>query len=770
MKFNDAAEVEMICYQMRLADYPRGQNRARINDLFNGAPPYSEQEVQENQININVNDLSSTRISHDARSQLYSGFLKPGNYFKLMTDSGPVHKRSARSAVVTREMNKRMKRSMPYYESFRSKIAMLVLHGISPGGWENEDVWCPDPIGVEDVLVPANTLLTMKNLPFFAIYRSFTAPELIRLTRGPNVDRAWNMPLVKRALEWIDRETMALMGSNWPEVWSPEKSAERIKGDGGFYVGDQVPTLDVWDFYAWHEEGKRSGWHRRMILDSWATPNVQGGVLTMKQRGGDFYGKNVKGQFLYNPQNRLYASSLSNIITWQFADLSAVAPFRYHSVRSLGFLLYAVCHLQNRMHCKFNESVFEALMMYFRVKSMDDVQRALKVELANKGFVDDTLQFIPANERFQINAALVELGLRENRNLIEQNSASYRMNTDYTQDQVEKTKFQVMAESTAATSLVSAALLQAYRYQIFEYNEIVRRFMRKNSTNPDVNSFRAACLSQDVPMSMLVADAWEVEPERVMGAGNKTLELAIAQQLMEYRNLYDPEPQRAILKDVTLAITDDPARAELLVPDKPVTVTDSVHDAQLAAGTLMQGLPVAVKTGMNHIDYVEALMTSMALIVAKVMKSGGVGTMDQINGLQNMAQHIAAHISIIAQDKNEKERVKEYGDQLGKLMNEVKAMAQRLVEKMKAQAGQNGGGVDPKDMAKVQAMQIQAQAKAANTRESHAQRTAQRQLQFEQQMRQDAERHQLDMVKEGQKLAMEERKNRMKTFTNESTD
>ena len=40
-------------------------------------------------------------------------------------------------------------------------------------------------------MIPSNTLLTMKNLPFFAIFRSYTAYELHRLTHGPKVDPAW---------------------------------------------------------------------------------------------------------------------------------------------------------------------------------------------------------------------------------------------------------------------------------------------------------------------------------------------------------------------------------------------------------------------------------------------------------------------------------------------------------------------------------------------------------------------------------------------------
>ena len=46
MQFKNAMDVDSICYQMRLADYPRGVNRARIDELFNGVPPYNEEEEQ----------------------------------------------------------------------------------------------------------------------------------------------------------------------------------------------------------------------------------------------------------------------------------------------------------------------------------------------------------------------------------------------------------------------------------------------------------------------------------------------------------------------------------------------------------------------------------------------------------------------------------------------------------------------------------------------------------------------------------------------------
>jgi len=379
------------------------------------------------------------------------------------------------------------------------------------------------------------------------------------------------------------------------------------------------------------------------------------------------------------------------------------------------------------------------MMMYFRVKNMDDAERALKIELATRGFIDETVQFFPAAERFQINANLVELLINQNQGIINKNTASYGQNPDLSKDGGDKTKFQVMAEIQAMNTLISSGLQQVYRYQQFEYQEIFRRFMLRNSRDPEVKVFQANCLARGIPEEMLSVEAWEIEPERVLGGGNKTMEMAIAQQLMQFRNLYDPEPQRQILRDVTLAVTDDPGRTELLVPEEPQKVTDSTHDAELVTSALMMGIPVQLKTGMNHIEYVDTMMHNLALIIGKAQKKGGMATQEEIEGMGAVAQHIGQHIELIAQDENEKARVKGYNDNMTKLMNFVKAFAQRLQEQMKKAQAQGQGGLDPKDAAKIQATMMMAKTKADNTKLSHAQRTAQRQLQWEmEQKREDA--------------------------------
>jgi len=167
---------------------------------------------------------------------------------------------------------------------------------------------------------------------------------------------------------------------------------------------------------------------------------------------------------------------------------------------------------------------------------------------------------------------------------------------------------------------------------------------------------------------------------------------------------------------------------------------------------LMQGLPVQFGPRSNRIEIVEVLLAEMTLIVQRIeQQQQSMAKPEQLVGLQTVGQTIGEQLQILSQDKEQKERVRQYGDGLSQLMNMVKAYGQRLQQAMEAAAQQNGNGqaqVDPKDLAKIQGMQLQAQAKAANTRESHAQRTAQRQVQWEAEEKRKQQQHQLDMQRQ----------------------
>jgi hypothetical protein len=758
---DDARLLDACAYDLVLGDSTRSLQRALINSLANGEPPYSREEQEKNQVRINVSDLTHPRILHDGRSQYFNGIMSQARYFTANTDWGPKHSRSMNSQIVMKEANRVFKDDIGYFESQRSDIANGVLHGISPGVWENDFNPIPRPMGPEDVLIPARTLLGFSNLPFFFLRRPFTAMEFEDVTRAYKRDPGWNMEFVGRCLEWLDRQMSDLSNNNYPESMAFEKWVElRKEQGGGMFATDQVPVVDTFDVYIYKEATRTqpAGWVRRIILDSWSNPGFSftpgGWTIQPATRrtgrkdkdGKDIDGKRLKKDFIYSSGDRIVGSTWQEIVKFQFADLSAVAPFRYHSVRSLGWLTYAQCHLKNRLYCKTMEAVFEALMQLFQVDNMDDAQTALKMELANFAVIDKTLKPIPAAERWQPDAGLIELGIGLNASLIDKNSQSWTA-APTQQNKERETNLQRMADLQQVNALVSSGLLQYYAYKRFEYMECFRRLLIPNSQDFRVRRFREACLRQGVPEKVLNSfEAWDIQSERMMGGGNQTLEMMIAQQLMEWREKYDPEAQRDILRIATGAVTKDPALAQMLVPDQPHHVTSSTDKAGTDVAKLLQNVPAEPLPGTNEIEYT----TQQIKILAQRVKAGmqrGMVDPKELKGLQAIAQNIAQHIQIIAKDPEQKPVVKQLGDILGKLVNEIKAFAQRLQEAMKKQAQQNGNqGVDPKAMAKAQEIKMMGDAKRKDKAESSAQKLAQDQVKFEQGLRQDAVQHRADLA------------------------
>jgi len=386
------------------------------------------------------------------------------------------------------------------------------------------------------------------------------------------------------------------------------------------------------------------------------------------------------------------------------------------------------------------------------------------VDLIDKGIIPEGLEFIKAQDRWQPPVGFAESVMMLNWQTMARNSSSFSQSLDVGEQgqtkQHRETATKTMQRAQSSATLITSMMTQAYTYESFRHKEICRRFCIKNSRDPDVRKFRVNCLKEGIPEEALNVDCWDITPNKVMGGGNKMLQVAMADKLFQMRQVLDPSAQKVIDRIYIVANSDNYDLAQELVPEVK-QISHATLDAQRSAGTLLAGLPVGIEEGINHIDYVEALLADMGIVVQKAMAQGGVASPDTLFGLQNMAGHIQAHIQIMAQNPEEKPRVKQYGDALGQLMNQVKAMTQRVQEAMQKQQQGNGQQIDPKDKAKIAGMMITAQAKAENTRSSHAERTAQRRLTFEQNMKQDADKHKLDMAKEAQKLKLEAMKGAM---------
>ncbi|HRV31260.1 MAG TPA: hypothetical protein P5169_06085, partial [Kiritimatiellia bacterium] len=75
MKFDSARHLEELIWNSRIADLPRASNRAILQRMYGGEPPFDETSAEENGIQVNRNDLTGVNLMSQARNQWNSAFL-----------------------------------------------------------------------------------------------------------------------------------------------------------------------------------------------------------------------------------------------------------------------------------------------------------------------------------------------------------------------------------------------------------------------------------------------------------------------------------------------------------------------------------------------------------------------------------------------------------------------------------------------------------------------------------------------------------------------
>lgn len=718
-------EILVQLNQLLLAQQVVMKNRTLVNSLFNGDAPYTPDEQRDENIYTNINFLEGTRIASNATNQLNNSCFKGSRFFSVHIDKGPQRLRSAYSQIVSNAIAKEMKRDRAYRSARESAHAQVVLHGAGPMAWRDRRTCLPGTAGIEDVLIPNGTLCNFENLDRFGIYQEMTWPQLERAALGPVVDQGWNLPYVKSVLGNLYKTgyVPTYYGNRW---MFPEKLQEDYKEGAARAFSSSLPKALVWNFFFRNEDTGK--WNRRVLLDYANAANMGFTDRDAQQMERD-------PQLLYAKDN--YADEWSEIIHWYIGNCSNVAPYRYHSIRSIGYLLFGVVALQNKLRCRMMDHTFTQLLTWFRNVSDDNREKLGLIDLQNFGVMPDGVSMVTAGERHVADYNLIELSINQNRQLMSESSTGFLPDMEQ-QSGREMTATETMVRQNTAVTLTSAVTNQLADQSLFEYREIVRRFFMRGNPDPAAKRFRESIQRQGVPLDVLDIEACEIMPEQGMGGGNKAAELMGTQALMqEAFPLVDPQAQRLILRKRISAITDNPEEAMLLVPEQVDQGNVDVQQAQLAFAVLMGGSPFVDREGVNHVVMATVLMglanNALQQSQALVQQPTGV-TMaaEKVAGVANVLAHVQQEVQKVAQAETFKQAAKQLDKQWQMLSGELQQVAKAVqaAEQQLMQAQQANGGLDPKTAAKIQEIQATAATQRDIAKRAADQKLEQRQAQW----------------------------------------
>src|SRR5262249_39455949 len=153
----------------------------------------------------------------------------------------------------------------------------------------------------------------------------------------------------------------------------------------------------------------------------------------------------------------------------------------------------------------------------------------------------------------------------------------------------------------------------------------------------------------------------------------KTLEIAQANQLGALRQNLTPDAQRRVDHIQIEAYTDDPVLAEELAPiEGQEKLPPSIRSAQLATDRLLRGLPFEFTPEMVPEDYVQVWMMDLGVLVQQIQAKGGQTSMEELAGIGNLIQNIEKFLQVLAADKNNKHKVRQYHQVLMGFVNHLR--------------------------------------------------------------------------------------------------
>lgn len=732
MRITELSKMREIVWQLKEDDSKRATNRAAINHEFNGGAPYTQQEAAENGIFTNVQPLMAPRLAHDARRQLDRARAPGGSYFNLAIDFGPPDQQRMLSRVITNAINKQLKDNRRFTELLRGIDANVVLHGRGPVLWNDGQDPLPTLLGIEDAKFPTDTYIDFSNLSHFAVYMPLSSAELMDKVHRKRVNPGWNIKYVKEVIKGLTKNVIEVTQQ---DEEFPEKLNEDFKQNGGYYASDRVPTAKCWAFFQLVDEGKKHRWEMSIFED----PKIGDSAEPVRDI------RRLGGEFLFQ-QKVDFAENIEQLVSCHYADGSNVPPFKYHSVRGLGYLLYPVMRLFDRYFCRSMDAYFETCNQLFKNVGEEDRERLQHLTLANFSVLPTGVQYVPANERYTVNHNVMNAAFSMLRQFIQENSASFTQDQDSGTSK-EMTATEAMARVQQATALVGSMLMMRATYDKYLFTELCRRYCIEGNRNENVKAFRDKMRKRGIPDEAFDFDRWDVTVDSAIGGGNKTLELAQTGEMFAARMAFPPPAQRVIVKDFALARYENPDKVEQMLPEDQQPPTRTETFANLAIGTLLQGLPVIPDDTINLDEYAGVIMSLLGQRIQQVAETGQTPSIETVLGMQNTIHHVGQLLEQLAQDQDKAQQMRGAMQALKQMQQQV----QQWFSELQSQQGQ--AQITPEAQSKIISSRIMAENAAEIKTAQAAQKLEQRQQTQQQKMAESQIKLQADLEAQDLKTA-----------------
>lgn len=618
------------------ADRIRRRNRAEIQAMLDGVPPYDEEELratgQGDRANINFGEGEA--ILESAMAGYVDLLNSVERLVSFKTTFGDPSQRFEWEQIISEEMT-RMLRNWPRYTSqFLLLANHFVGHGVGILYFDDEVDWRWKVSGLGDFLIPNRTFACEEDVEVAIARRSYQVHQLYAFIQDEEIATAtgWNVEETKKAImNAVNSGVTAARFTDWEQLRVQLKSNDLTLG----YAG----ASEVKIIHLWNREFDGSISHLVSLEDG---------------SNKDFLCKRI------SPFKNV--SEAFTIFTFGVGTNGY-----YHSIRGLGYKIYPQIQASNRLRCQFFDGSMLSSSLMVQPESEDALNDLNLFYYGPYSILPPKMKVV---ERAVPNLANNVVPMLADINATIQNkTGSYQTSASMPTGK-ERTKFEVQAQLSQGAKLSSAALNLFYEPWQRHLKEVVRRICRPMylPTEPggeEVSKFIQKCVTRGVPLEAIYSiDLDTVVAVKAIGAGSEINRLLAYDDFMQMMSAFDDTGKRNVLRDRVAARVGydqvnryiQPIGAENRpLPDEKV--------AELENNSMQLNQVVTVKPNENHLIHARVHSQLLGQMIQQI-DQGQLGLEQAVQPLVNLVQHQTQHIQSIQVDTSVEQEVAALRQQL----------------------------------------------------------------------------------------------------------
>lgn len=719
-RINSVRAATEIFSRLINADFRSSQNRAAVQAMFDGAPPYNEATLRnEGQGYLSNFSSGSAKQALDGAMAAYVDMLfSVEHLMRIRTNHGSEEERAEWEGIISEEWT-RMMREWPLFKfNFLNLCNFFIQHGIGLAYFPDDKNWQYRTSGLGDFYVPRMTITAEDELEVACCSRDYLPHQLNAMISGEHVDPCWNKEEVQKAINnALLNRSYAGSGPDTVNL-QPELIQAELKNNDlclSYGTNTYIRTVHFW------------------------VKEVDGSVTHLiSLRTG------TNAEFLYKRSNRFKSMNQAfTFFTYGIGDNGYI-----HSVRGMGWKIFNKVQEIDRLVNRAADSAMLAASIILKPATENDMQETALTYIGQCGFLNPNVEIVPW--------AMPDMGqnvmpmLADMRSSLQNDIGQYSSPV-MASDSTERTKFEWKAKLAESAKVSSTG-------QLLFYDPIQKlwRNTLKKQLRPDYRAdepgghelwqFIKRCLKRGVPMEAIK----KIDPDRStvvrsLGAGSEAMRVLMYDEMREMSMGLDPVGRHNFERD-WWAMRVGYDMVDRYVPKSPERRAPDQEKSAILENKAYEG-------GASDIPVLPAEFHAIHAPIHQELIDQLREAMDQdenlipqlFNTFLGLVQHNTVHVEALSADPARQQEAAQFRQQLQQCNEILNNYQEKLAaqDEEAAMAAQEAGQ---------QAPQSQIDPKAAQEIEANRIRLEQQEEEFQQQMtHRDAEFQ--------QKMAMKDQEN-----------